>query len=423
MSSSLKQVYDALLDLAADRSRKIKESKIKKYLDLEYFKEVIIYTYDYNKTYNVTNINFVNNLNYDLSVNGIFKYLDYLSSKRGASNQEKQNLSILSSIDHETVDVVNRIINKDLKVGIGPKTFKNFIPQLPFFEIMTCKKDVSKFLKWNGKNPYYWSVKKDGTRVLNIVYEDHVQAHLSRSGLEYPNFNVFDEDLICLAKHIKNNYYNINYPILIDGEAISDNKSFNHLMSQVRRLNNPQLDSFRFKIFDIAHENIIFKHRYQILEESFNENTFNRLDLLEHYLCEFNEDQVYEKMREVIRVGIPNIDEGIVIKMAHSVYEFKEHSKYWCKVKPTDTLDLPVTGFEFGKAGTKYENVIGALIVDYKGTKVKVGSGLSDSQREEFLENLPSLIEVEFKEITPDGSLREPIMLRVRNDKTISDSE
>lgn len=415
MSNSLKQVHAALVDLAADRSRKIKESKIKKYLDLPYFKETVIYAYDYNKTYNVTNISFQKH-SYDLDVKDIFIYLDYLNSKSGATQKEKQNLSILSSIDNETINVINRIINKNLKVGIGPKTFKEFIPQLPFFEIMTCQKDVSKFLKYNQNKPFYWSIKKNGTRVLNVVYEKHVQTHLSRSGLEYPNFGVFDKDLVKMANFL-NKTYNLPYPILIDGEAISDNQNFNHLMSQVRRLNNPQLNTFRFKVFDVANENIIFEHRYKLLEESFKNNTFERIDLLEHHLCEFNEEQIYSKMREVMRDGISKIDEGIVIKIANKPYEFKEHSKWWCKVKPTDTLDLKVIGFEFGKPGTKYENVVGALIVDHNNVEVRVGSGLSDSQRIEFLDNLPELIEVEFKEITPDGSLREPIMIRVRNDK------
>ena len=49
------------------------------------------------------------------------------------------------------------------------------------------------------------------------------------------------------------------------------------------------------------------------------------------------------------------------------------------------------------------------------------GSGLSDEQRYEFLDNPPSIIEVEFKEITPDGSLREPTMKRARDDKNIHD--
>ena len=63
------------------------------------------------------------------------------------------------------------------------------------------------------------------------------------------------------------------------------------------------------------------------------------------------------------------------------------------------------------------------LIVDFKGVQVRIGSGYSDDQRVEFLDQLPKLIECTFKEITLDGSLREPVFERVRDDKWIVSEE
>ena len=57
MSYTLKPVYDALIDIASDRSRLTKEAKIMKYVSsIPYFEEVVLYAYDYNKKYNVTNV-------------------------------------------------------------------------------------------------------------------------------------------------------------------------------------------------------------------------------------------------------------------------------------------------------------------------------------------------------------------------------
>jgi len=416
---SLKPVYDALVDIASDSSRLSKEAKIKRYLNtIDNFEKIVIYAYDYNKKYNVTNIFFCNH-EYDLHENILFEYLDFLSSKNGASDKEKNNLSICASADHETVEVVNRIINKDLKCGASINTFKKFIKNLPVFEIMTCQRDIKKFLKLTNNKPYYWSNKKDGVRVINIVYEDFVKAHFSRSGLEYPNFNTFDNELIKLSRNIHEKL-KIDYPIYIDGEAISGERKFNKVMTQIRRLKDVDVSKFKLHIFDTPSD-FKFGQRYETLKEIIDNNTFDRLDLVEHHLCDFSEQQIIDLSKQVIKAGVPGIDEGVVIKTADGPYEFKEKSKYWCKVKPIETLDLEVTGFYFGKPGSKYEDIVGGLIVDYNGVEVHVGSGLSDEQRVEFLDELPKLIEIEYKEVTPDGSLREPIMKRIRDDKTSTD--
>ena len=417
--NSLDKIYDAIEDIASVSSRLSKENKIKNYLSLPYFKDVVIYTYDYNRKYNVTNASFITDHGYELEVDMIFKYLDYLSTLNGASNELKHNISVLSSIDYKTNQIVNRILNKDLKCGASVSIFSKFIKELPIFEIMTCQKNIKKFLKLSKNKEYFCSIKKDGVRVINYVYEDKVEKHLSRSGLEYPNFDVFNKDLISFCKIIHNKY-KLEYPILIDGEAIGD-KNFNKIMTQIRRIENVDNSDFKLHIFDIATLKHTLNKRYEILENCFNSDDFCRLDLLKHFKCDYNEEEIVELSKDVIKNGIPGIDEGVVIKIYDSPYEFKEKSKYWCKVKPTDTLDLPVTGFYYGKKGSKYEDIVGGLIVDFNGVSVHVGSGLSDNQRIEFLEELPNIIEVEFKEITKDGSLREPIMKSIRNDKNTTD--
>lgn len=415
---TLKLVYEAIEDIASDSSRLSKEAKIKKYLDLPYFKEVVKYAYDFNKKYNTTNVEFIKH-DYNIQLKTLFEYLDYLSTLRGATDDMKYNLSVLSSIDEETNILVNRIINKDLKCGASEGSFSKFIKDLPVFEIQTCQKDIPKFLKLTKNSQYYWSKKKDGVRIICKVDKDKVLSHTSRSGLEYINFSIFDKELIQFAS-ILHTHFNLEYPIFIDGEAISSKGNFNKVMTQIKRLNNADVSSFKLHLFDIPCKELFFK-RYEMLEYVFTLFKFETLVLVEHILCKYDTQQLQDLAKDIYLTGDKGIDEGIVCKIGCSPYEWREHSKYWLKVKPTDTLDLPVTGFEFGTPGTRLENIVGKLVVDFKGVEVRVGSGLSDEQRVEFLDNLPSLVEVEFKEITRDGSLREPIFKRVRDDKLIHD--
>ena len=70
-----------------------------------------------------------------------------------------------------------------------------------------------------------------------------------------------------------------------------------------------------------------------------------------------------------------------------------------------------------GKPGKKFEGVLGALLVDFKGVPTKIGSGYTPEERIELLENVPNMIEVEYKCITADGKLFHASFQRVREDK------
>ena len=94
------------------------------------------------------------------------------------------------------------------------------------------------------------------------------------------------------------------------------------------------------------------------------------------------------------------------------------------KVKVMSTCDLKVIGFEEGTG--KNVGKLGALLVNYKGFTVGVGSGFSDHDREyiwnhkdEYLENI---VEIQYFEESKnqDGglSLRFPVYKKLRTDKT-----
>jgi ATP-dependent DNA ligase len=140
---------------------------------------------------------------------------------------------------------------------------------------------------------------------------------------------------------------------------------------------------------------------------------------LEHKFYHYrNVSDVISHAREVISAG----NEGLLFKTPDHIHEFKR-SAHWFKLKGLYLkgcgieVDLPVIGFEYGKKGTRLEKVLGAFICEYKGNKVRVSGKLSDDQRIEYAENLPSFIEVNADSETDDGSLRLPIFQRVRVDK------
>jgi DNA ligase-1 len=117
--------------------------------------------------------------------------------------------------------------------------------------------------------------------------------------------------------------------------------------------------------------------------------------------------------------------EGVMVKHPHGLYEFKR-STDWLKFKPLMTDEFEVVGKFEGKVKSKYEGKLGGLIVRVPRpdgfevlTTCQVGSGFSDEEREAFWADPPlgKMVEIEFKEKTPDGLLREPVFVRVREDK------
>lgn len=111
-----------------------------------------------------------------------------------------------------------------------------------------------------------------------------------------------------------------------------------------------------------------------------------------------------------------------MINISNAPYETKR-TKNLLKVKAMQDCDLKIIGFEEGTG--KNKGTLGAVIVDYKGFKVKVGSGFTDKDREYFWNNATKLlgrvITVQYFEETTNkkgdsSSLRFPVFVELREE-------
>jgi DNA ligase-1 len=116
--------------------------------------------------------------------------------------------------------------------------------------------------------------------------------------------------------------------------------------------------------------------------------------------------------------------EGIMIKAVDEPYVCKRSDR-WMKWKPVISVDLKIVGFEQGTG--RNETRLGAIICEGEDNgrliRVNVGSGLSDSDRDEYWAArnrlLGHLVEIQADAVTQnqDGtySLRFPRFLRFRD--------
>ena len=150
-----------------------------------------------------------------------------------------------------------------------------------------------------------------------------------------------------------------------------------------------------------------------------------------------------EDGEELYKAALASGFEGVIAKRKDSRYEAGKRSQSWLKIKPTSSAEFVVGGFTKGK-GSRAS--LGALLLGYwDGGKLRycghVGSGFDDrtlaqvkaraeklvSKTRPFAEEpelhsptewvRPKLVaEVEFQQWTPDGMLRAPVFLRLRDD-------
>ena len=94
------------------------------------------------------------------------------------------------------------------------------------------------------------------------------------------------------------------------------------------------------------------------------------------------------------------------------------------KIKRFYTVDLRITAIEEGQ--NRLAGTMGALVVDYKGNELRVGSGFDDATRAAVWANpddyIDKIVECKYKEVTHDKktgleSLQFPTFVRFRNDK------
>ena len=307
-----------------------------------------------------------------------------------------------------------RIFQKNLRMGASNKTVnKVFDNLIPTFEIGLCDgsyeyKEGTTTSVPDGE----WAMepKYDGLRCICIIDEKGYITFQSRNGKELFNLD-----------HIKQQLHDSGLKsVMLDGEAMGDN--WNDSISVMHSSKTEQDDptTISFYIFDMisldewAFHTPIFPWsvRKQKLFDSGLDKCEN-IQIAPSIKCE-DFKQTETQFRTWRNEGY----EGAVLKDVNALYPFKR-TKEWTKWKEVYDCDIPIVEALIGTG--KNKNKLGAFLCDFNGVMVKVGSGYSDQQREEFWEKrehmIGTIIEVQYQEITKDGSLRFPVFLRTRLDK------
>lgn len=321
--------------------------------------------------------------------------------------------SKLTPPEHE---VFKRILQKDLNVGATIKTFNSVFPNsIPVFEVMLAKekKKVKKLPKLVAVEP-----KLDGYRAVTIVQNGEA-TQWTRNGKPILGYN----DICAEMSLLDDGMY--------DGEIVGKEDMFNDMQkSAFKKMENKQGTYYIFDYLPLAEfeagksSATYLKRKQQLHDKLTGKVEYGSLEHLiyveESKPIDPNSPEIEKMYDEFLNEGF----EGAMLKDVEAYYECKRSSS-WLKVVPFISLDLPITGFQEGNEGTKYVGMLGAVMVEYEGNTVYVGSGWPDDLREEVWNNqdkfLGKVIEIHARQPSSnekgEQSLRFPRFKRFRPDK------
>ena len=122
--------------------------------------------------------------------------------------------------------------------------------------------------------------------------------------------------------------------------------------------------------------------------------------------------------------------EGTVVKSKDGVWKDTKPS-YQIKIKKEINLDLRITGFNYGKAGTKNEHLISSLNVESEDGLLKTApAGLSEDEMDYVTDNqdelLNTILEIKCSGISQDRhgnySVMHPVYKTPRTDKSVANT-
>lgn len=438
----MKEIARAIYEIQAAPGRNDKLALLEKYAELPGFKDVLQFIYNPYIRTGIADNKLIKGehsmCNASITVQDAIKYFE--KNQTGSDNDVHFAWLFINAQDTaEAKNLAIAMVTKNLKIGISDKSLNkvygdNFIPRIGCMLGVPYPENKHKV-----KGPFIATEKLDGIRRV-LVKENGKSRMYSRSGIE-------DEGLVEIIEQASYLPDNTVY----DGELLAMGTYRNSIALRQATNSIANRNGIRtgvtFNIFDIIPLDEFKKgkskynalNRKLLLGAMFGDDGVQYLhDDWAKMMVAFDIGaQGLTAIKAVPILGVVNTEEeiaelvapiwkrggeGIMLNTFEGYYELKR-SNSLLKVKYVESMDLKVVDMLEGT--NKYKGMMGALVVDYKGYRVGVGSGFSDEERQRFWDNpeeiIGKTIEVdtfgESKDQLGNVSLNCPVFRGVRYDK------
>ena len=341
-----------------------------------------------------------------------------------------------SLFSEETRDFLYHVFANDLKVGITANTINKalrdgFIKQ---FNVQLAHPYHKHPEKVAGKE-FVLTQKLDGHRCICIVNGEEVTFY-TRKGLVINGLAGQGAE----ASNLVHQGMGVNSYVL-DGELLLDNpddletKDLFRATSRVLRSEDADKSNILYNVFDAlplseffsGKSSKTFVERKSGLVEAFEQASMQEgfhIRLVQNLYQGTDLGAIHRLQKELVE---PLGWEGLMINLADGKYECKRTTNL---LKVKEFFDADVVVKDVFEGTGRLEHTLGGVIVDYKGYEVRVGSGFSQAERDNFWEHQEELIgkviQISYFEEThnqnDDGiSLRFPTYVCRRFEKTPAD--
>lgn len=329
------------------------------------------------------------------SYENIFELLEQLKLRQLTGHQALDVcLNFVAKYEPKQQEYLWKIFDKDLKIGVQPKTINAVFPGLiPQFQVILAEK-YEQFQKKVDfeKDEWFCSRKLDGLRCVVVIDSNGKIDFYSRVGNPFTGLSNLVPKFSVL---------NIR-SMVFDGELCivdqNGNENFQECVSQMRRKNHTiehpvffAFDCITYDEFFEGKSNNKFDIRQKNLAEKLSGADSSYIKILAHHIIE-NEENFLKRSDEASE----NKWEGLIIRK-NIAYEAKRSSNV-LKVKKFNDDEFVVKKILTGKI-TVVENgkkiqleTLSSVIVDYGGDEVGVGSGFSLEDRKKIFACPESII-------------------------------
>lgn len=359
---------------------------------------------------------------YTVRTRNLFDIMEFLKvNPTGTSSIIMMVQDFLATLEtDEEKELATAIFTKDMPIGVSASTLNNVYGKkfITKYGVMLASKYEDHMEKIKGE--FAVTLKLDGMRATFFNHKDGVIAY-SRAGKFMDGF----PELESAFKSLPTGY-------AYDGELVCENPLglpakdlFRETMSVCRSkgiktgVNFVMFDHLPIEEFDAGISKKDYGTRMNEMGSLFEMCIPSKSPIKKVPTYYIGEDQsvIPGLLRGVIAEGL----EGLMVSPCSGMYQTKR-VRTLLKVKEFYNIDLIVLDVVEHVRG----NLLGSVIVDYKGYKVQVGSGFTKPEQDYYWKNrdqiIGKIIEVQYFEETTNAkddslSLRFPTFVQIRSDK------
>ena len=320
----------------------------------------------------------------------------------------------------EYEEFLKRLFTKNLPIGVEAATINKVYGEeiIPVWEVQQGY-PIDKYKFKKGELIF-------ASRKLNGVRGTYFRGNIiSRQAQKFKGLDHIVKDIEGI----------IGTDYAVDGELIrknvdglTDGQNFRETISIINSDGNDK-SLIKFVVFDIVpvdefekdactEKYSVRKKRLLNLKNKIQKNGTQNIEVVQMVYEGTDVNDVYDWLDYAVKHDW----EGLVVNR-QVPYRRTRHNGC-LKVKRFYTVDLQITAIEEGQ--NRLDGTMGALVVDYKGNELRIGSGFDDATRTAVWANpdnyIGKIVEVKFKEKSCDKktgleSLQFPTFVRFRDDK------